>query len=72
MKAFAQSLFLEPPEILKFLFNIYPGLDFFLYHLLVFFSSLAMIYHLPSIVFAFGNFHFWPYGKNGHLSYPQN
>ena len=32
---------------------------------MVFFSSLAMIYDLPSIFFAFGNFHFWPYGKNG-------
>ena len=45
---------------------------FFLHNLSVFFSSLAMIYHLASVVFAFGNFRFWPYGKNGHLRYPRN
>ena len=58
-----EFFFLEPPEILKCFCLISTQGLIFLYNFLVFFSSLAMISHLPSIVFAFGNFHFGPMGK---------
>ena len=64
VKSYSYIVIFNPLKISSVFVEYLPRAWFFLYHLLVFFSSLSMIYHLTSIVFAFGNFRFWPYKKN--------
>ena len=72
VRYYSYTVIFNPLKISSVFVEYLPRAWFSLHDLLVFFSSLAMIYHLPSVVFAFGNLRFWPYGKTDHLRYPRN